>query len=141
MEALSRIMTATMHRGFLDGFSVGSRSNARMVASHMLFADDTLIFCEANCEHLCKLRCLFLCFEAVSGLKINLLKLEIIPIGEVDDVESLASIGCRVALLPMKYLGSSFGGAIPVNFYLEWYRRKNGKAVGGLEEAIFVEGR
>jgi hypothetical protein len=24
---------------------------------------------------------------------------------------------------------------------MEWYCRKNGKAVGGLEEAIFVEGR
>jgi hypothetical protein len=40
----------------------------------------------------------FLCFEAVSGLKINLSKSEIIPIGEVDDIESLASLfGCRVA--------------------------------------------
>jgi hypothetical protein len=28
------------------------------------------------------------------------------PLGEVDDVEGLASIiGCRVAMLPMKYLG------------------------------------
>lgn len=29
----------------------------------------------------------FLCFEVVSWLKINLSKSEIIPIGEVDDVE------------------------------------------------------
>jgi hypothetical protein len=25
----------------------------------LFFADDTLIFCEANGEHLCNLRCLF----------------------------------------------------------------------------------
>jgi hypothetical protein len=69
------------------------------------------IFCEANYEHLRNLRCLFLCFEAVLGLKINLLNPKIIPIGEVVDVESLARIiGCRVALLPMKYLGLLGGG-------------------------------
>ena len=33
------------------------------------------------------MRCLFLCFEAVSGLNINLSKSDIVPIGEVDDVE------------------------------------------------------
>jgi len=29
------------------------------------------------------LRCLFLCFEAMSGLKINLSKSEILPVGDV----------------------------------------------------------
>jgi hypothetical protein len=47
-----------------------------------------------------------LCFEAISGLKINLANSEIVPIGEVRDVEELANIlGCRVSSLPMKYLG------------------------------------
>jgi len=46
----------------------------------------------------------------VSGWKINLSKSETIPINEVDDVERLASIfGCRVAVLPMKYLGLPLG--------------------------------
>jgi hypothetical protein len=81
---------------------VSSRNNAGMVMSHLLFADDTFIFCGANEEHICNLRCLFLCFESVSGLKINLYKLEIIPIGEVDDIDSLASLfGCR-EYLPCK---------------------------------------
>jgi len=34
----------------------------------------------------------FLCFEAISGLKVNLSKSEIIPIGEVEDVERLAGV-------------------------------------------------
>jgi hypothetical protein len=58
---------------------------------HLLFVDDTLIFYEANCEQLCNLRCL-LCFEAVSGLKVNLTKSEIVLVGDVGDVEGLASI-------------------------------------------------
>jgi hypothetical protein len=52
---------------------------------------------------------LFLCFEAVSRLKINLSKSEIVLVGDVGNGEGLASIlGCRVASLPMKYLGWSF---------------------------------
>jgi hypothetical protein len=61
--------------------------------------DDTLIFCKANGEHLHNPRCLFLCFEAVSRLKINLSKSKIIPIGEVDVVENLArNIGSNSTL-------------------------------------------
>jgi hypothetical protein len=59
MEALSRMMVATVDKGLVDGFLVGSRNNAGMVVSHLLFADDTLIFCGANGEHIRNLRCLF----------------------------------------------------------------------------------
>jgi len=56
--------------------------------------------------------CIFLCFEAASGLRINLGKLEIVPIGEVEDVEGLAHLlGCRVASLPMTYLGLPLGAS------------------------------
>jgi hypothetical protein len=48
---------------------------------------------------------LSLFFKTVSWLKINLSNSDIIPVGEVVDVENLANIfGCRVAMLPMKYL-------------------------------------
>jgi hypothetical protein len=43
MEALSRMMSATVDSGLLSGFSVGSRNHEEMVVSHLLFADDTLI--------------------------------------------------------------------------------------------------
>jgi hypothetical protein len=43
----------------------------KIVVSRLSFANVTLIFCEANGEQLRNLRCLFLCFEAMSGLKIN----------------------------------------------------------------------
>jgi hypothetical protein len=49
-------------------------------------------------------------FEAVSGLKINLAKLEIVHVGDVGNVDGLALIlGCRVASLLLKYLGLPLG--------------------------------
>jgi hypothetical protein len=78
--------------------------------SHLLFADDTLLFCELSVEQFRNLRCLLLSFEAVSELKINLSQSEIVPVGDVGSVEGLAGIlWCGVALLPVKYLGLSLG--------------------------------
>jgi hypothetical protein len=45
-------MLAIVDRGLLDGFTVGLRNAARMVVSQLLFADDTVIFCKANGEHI-----------------------------------------------------------------------------------------
>jgi len=38
------------------------------------------------------LQCLFLCFEVVSGLKINLTKVELVLVGDMGDFEALAHI-------------------------------------------------
>ena len=65
MEALSRMIYALTNRGLLSGFSVRSRHVGAFYISHLLFVDNTLIFCEANPDHFHNLRCLFLCFEAV----------------------------------------------------------------------------
>jgi hypothetical protein len=98
IEALSRMMAVTEAKGLVDGFSVGSRDNARMVVSHLLFVDDTSIFCGANDEHIQNLQCLFLCFESVSGLKPTYLNKRLYLL-----------VRCRVARLPMKYLGLPLG--------------------------------
>lgn len=74
MEALSRMMSTTVDRGLLLVFSIGSRNTVELLVSHLWFADDTLIFCEENHEHLRHLRLSLFMFEVVSGLKINLSK-------------------------------------------------------------------
>ena len=49
-------------------------------------------------------------FEAMLGLKINLTKSEIIPIGPVTNVLELAlELGCKIGSLPMSYLGLPLG--------------------------------
>jgi len=112
MEALSRMLNASILQGLLSGFSVGFMGNETLVVNHLLFADDILIFCGAQAEHVRNLRCTFLCFEAMSGLRINLSKSELVPIGKVEDVESLTHIlGCRIGSLPMTYLGMPLGAS------------------------------
>uniref|UniRef100_A0A2N9EFE5 Reverse transcriptase domain-containing protein n=1 Tax=Fagus sylvatica TaxID=28930 RepID=A0A2N9EFE5_FAGSY len=109
-EALSRMMTRAGEEGLLSGFQVGSLNNSLLKISHLLFANDTLIFSDANPDHIFHIRLLFTWFEAVSGLKINLCKSEMVPVGCVPDLENLAGImGCKTAQLPMNYLGLPLG--------------------------------
>jgi hypothetical protein len=108
MEVLSSMEAEA--RWLVAGFSIGPAHNPGLHVSHLLFADDTLIFCDAEEEQLLNLRCLFLCFEATSMLKINLSKSEIVPIGEVQNIDLLASIfDCWVVGLHIKYLGLPLG--------------------------------
>ena len=63
--------------------------------THLLFADDTLIFCDASASQVEYLREILASFEAVSGLHINLAKSELVPIGEVTNMGKLvALLGC-----------------------------------------------
>ena len=80
--------------------------------SHLLFADDTILFCDANGEQILHVHMLLLCFEAVTGLKVNALKSEMVPIGEVLNIHFLAEIlGCWIGSLPMTYLGMPLGAS------------------------------
>ena len=48
--------------------------------------------------------------ENVSGLKINLDKSKLVPVGVVPNVEMLVDVlGCKRGSLPMKYLGLPLG--------------------------------
>jgi hypothetical protein len=68
MEAFSKMMNVAVERELLSGFSVGTRHFELLEVSHLLFVDDTLIFCEPRVEQIRNLRCLLLCFEVVLGL-------------------------------------------------------------------------
>ena len=81
-----------------------------MIVSHLLFADDTIIFCEARKEQLTTLSWILAWFEASSGLRINLAKSVLILVGEVEEIEEMTvELGCRVGSLPSVYLGLPLG--------------------------------
>ena len=71
--------------------------------------DDTLLFCEPCLDQLIYLSWVLFWFELSSRLKINLNKSGLIVVGEVANVEEVASLlGCKVGKLPTTYLSPSY---------------------------------
>ena len=65
------------------------------MVTHLLFADDTLIFCDASASQVEYLREILASFEAVSGLHIILAKSKLVLVGEVTNMgELVALLGC-----------------------------------------------
>ena len=110
MEVLSRMLKKTEDCGLLCGFHMGLTNSTGVRISHLLFADDTILFCDASRDQLLSIRLALTCFQAFIGLKVNAGKSEIVLIGEVGNIDALATIlCCRVGSLPLKYLGMPLG--------------------------------
>ena len=109
------MLDKAVHEGRLSGFSVGASSGRSLMVSLLLFVDDTPIFCDANIDQILILRMMLIWFEAMSGLKVNLDKFELVAVGAVhnmdllDEFELVAVLGCKQGSLPMKYLGLPLG--------------------------------
>jgi len=54
MKVFTRMLEVATSAYLLSGFSVG-RGNATTTVSHLLFADDTIIFCDNACEQVLNL--------------------------------------------------------------------------------------
>ena len=66
-----------------------------------------LIFRGAGLEQIWHLKAGFVWFQIISGLKINFWKSDLVPVGDVLDVESLAGIlRCKVANVTNDLSGS-----------------------------------
>ena len=119
METFNYLLKIAVSEGFLSPCSVRGRKGEGVQVSHLLFVDDTLIFCEAKEEQLTYLCWLFMWFEAISGLRVNLEKSELISVGRVENVEELADeFGYKVGRLPSTYLGMPLGA--PFKFVATW---------------------
>ena len=73
--------------GLLRGLRADGRRGGGVCVSHLLFANDMILFCDADEEQILHIQMLLLCFQAVTGLKVNALKSELVPIGEVPNVQ------------------------------------------------------
>ena len=139
MEALSRLLSRAREGGFISGYDIGQTNFLSI--SHLLFADDTLILCGADSDQLWHLKGVFVWFQAVSGLKINLGKSELVPVGNVPDVEGLAAVlGCKVAELPIIYLGLPLGSSFKDQTIWNGIIEKTEKRLAGWKRMYLSKG-
>ena len=92
MEALSHMLVAATAAGQFLGFTIGNATSSMKTVSHLLFADDTLVFCDADINHITALHGILSKFEEVSGLKINPGKSKLVPVGDVHNLHELEEI-------------------------------------------------
>ena len=75
--------------------------------THLQYADDTLILIQNNDAAIANLKFLLLCFEDMSGLKINFHKSEVFvldcPIQEQRRITNM--LNCKLGAFPFTYLG------------------------------------
>jgi hypothetical protein len=93
-------MAAAVIWSFISGFSLGARKDDKLA---LIFFLQTipLYSVRVALDNIRYLRCVLLCFEAISGLKIDLAKSELGPFGCVPNVNALTRIlDCRFHLFP-----------------------------------------
>lgn len=108
-DSLSRFIRVCSNKGFIKGFKVGKEE---VEASHIQYADDTLLFSDGNVQFMKNWPTFLKFYEKASGLPINMQKTGIIGINvEEGEVTCLAELlGCKAEFLPFKYLGVIVGG-------------------------------
>jgi len=110
-EVLNRMLQRAASLNMFKGISVGKES---LQLTHLQFADDTLVFCEAEKAHLLKIKNVLLSFQAFSGLVVNFHKTGMLAIGKEEEWGQQAAnlIECKLVQLPMTYLGIPLGASM-----------------------------
>jgi len=107
-EVLNKLTVKASNMGLFQGLQVGRR---REKLTHLQFADDTLLFCEANELYLQGIKRALLSFQTYSGLAVNYSKSAVLVFGKDEEWanEIARQLECRLVKLPITYLGVPLG--------------------------------
>ena len=82
MEVLSRVLRKTKECGLIHGFHVGPINSVGVRISHLLFSNDTILFCDAPRDQLLSIRLALSCFQTFTGWKVNKGKVRLSLLGK-----------------------------------------------------------
>ncbi|CAN0887943.1 Putative ribonuclease H protein At1g65750 [Linum grandiflorum] len=109
MDILTVIIGVLKESNDIEGFYMNEETRIGEV-THLMYADDTILFCEASRSQVRGVLAALIVFQSITGLKVNLNKCSIATVGQVDNPQGLADIlGCSVENFPCSYLGLPLG--------------------------------
>ena len=112
MDAFSKMLDNAVRDGLMSSIRVGPTGNSLQV-THLLFANDNLVLCDADLGQILFLQWVLFWFEVVSGLKINMGKSELVLVGVVPNIADMEDVlGCKQGSFSMKYLGFPLGANV-----------------------------
>ena len=139
VDVLGRLIDKATQCRAIRGFTVGKD---KVEVSHLQFADDTLLFMEANCNYFLNYLTILEVFSSISGLRVNLRKSIILGINtDIDLLNYMSTIsGCEIGVWPIRYLGLPLGGnPCKVDFW-EPMVKKVAKRLEGWKKAFLSRG-
>ena len=97
MEGLNFMIRKDRENGWIRGFCANINMKNAMEISHLLYADDSLVFCDVEVTQIRHLRVILTIFEGISGLHVNWHKSCLYPVNQVPNMQTLAeNLGCQV---------------------------------------------
>ena len=103
-DALARMLSLAMRAGHIKGVVPNLIPGG---VSHLQYADDTILLIQNEEQSIINLKFLLICFELLSGLKINFAKSEVIVMGvpNVEQARVANMFNCKTGSFPFTYLG------------------------------------
>jgi hypothetical protein len=104
VDALAAMISRAREAGHIKGV-VDHLIPGRI--THLQYADDTMILLDPSDEGISNLKLIKLCFEDMSGLKINLSKSELVVVGKpaAERVRIGRLLNCKLVDFPITYMG------------------------------------
>jgi hypothetical protein len=92
VDIFSRMLMKIANKGYISSFMSNVFPGGVM---SLLYADDTLLFLDHSCIATCHLKWLMVCFEQISGMKINYHKSDLTPMNlEELEIQEYAKVFC-----------------------------------------------
>jgi hypothetical protein len=103
-DVFTRMLMKASRKKYISGFM--SSICPEGVLS-LQYADDTLLFLKNNYVDAIHLKWIMVCFEKISGMKINYGKSDMVPVSlDEEEIQQYAGIFyCMIGSFPFKYLG------------------------------------